>query len=352
MLTNSRVFRKCLIFVIGMIFLAGCSISKSFETSRILTLNDLMMVTEKSEDLPSGDMLPKLVKEEKRPTLIIGCRDKLSVTIWGRPDMGSQFPYEGKDKPLVSIVQEDGTLLLPFLEPIVVSGLSLSETREKIRKCYSAILPSPEVDVQIVEYQSQIVYLEGAVNKSGGIFLTDTRLTLGEVIAAGGGIHPNTNAAHGFLVREGKQYRLDYRKTQRGFNNIQKIILKNGDRIFFPPDDERVMYVFGEVYKQGIIHIEDKGMTILEALATMGGPDQISANVDQIFLVRPDKHRLSVYCMKLTELLQHQDVAIKPGDRLFIPPTNLALWDRTWRQLLPFFSAGLSYSVIDSNLLQ
>jgi protein involved in polysaccharide export with SLBB domain len=92
------------------------------------------------------------------------------------------------------------------------------------------------------------------------------------------------------------------------------------------------VYVFGEVPRQGTYSITPRGLSVLEALAAAGGPSPATAKAHTIFLLRPrgdDATNPTICQLTMSELLDGADLDLAAGDRLYVPPTTLAAWNRT-----------------------
>ena len=75
-----------------------------------------------------------------------------------------------------------------------------------------------------------------------------------------------------------------------------------------------------------------------QALGVAGGPIPATAKAHSIYLLRPrseDPANPTIYRLTIGELLDGADVGLAAGDRLYVPPTELAAWNRTtWAFLL------------------
>lgn len=272
---------------------------------------------------------------------IIGANDVLSVTVWGRVDLGSQFPSESDSRRKVSIVKGDGTITLPLLSKVNVAGLSLGSARDVISKKYINAIGESLVDVEIIHHRSQSVQVFGALARPGVYFLSNNLTTLGDIISKVGGFTEKANQAGGIFVRDGQEYPLDLNGSQFIRSKASQLVLRAGDRVFFPAIGGQIFYVFGEVSRQGVYAIPDKGVTLLEALARAGGPVALNADMDKIFLLRSgNEGSTDIYRANMKDVLSRADIPIRAGDRIYIPPTGLAVWNRTWTQILPFVNAG------------
>lgn len=271
------------------------------------------------------------------PPYRIGPRDELTITIWGYPDLGSQVPLERDSRRNVSIVQENGTISLPFLGNVEVSGLTVEEARQKIERLYRKTVTGAQADVVISTYRSKVVLLEGEFQSNRRLFLTNRLLTLGDAVASGGGFTAQADPSRGILVRDEIEYHFDYFGT-RGGANIDRVLLQGGDRVHIPSAAEQTVFVFGEVIRQGTIRIPPEGLQLVQALANAGGPRLVTADLDAIYLVRHSTTGARVYRFSLADALSAPAIPLQHNDRLLFNATALAKWDRFWRQALPFFT--------------
>ena len=144
-----------------------------------------------------------------------------------------------------------------------------------------------------------------------------------------------TDLPRGILTRKGQVYRIDYTPELAGAYG--GILLQDGDSIYFPRSEERVVHVLGEVVRQGSYPIPRHGMTLVEALTRAFGPDNYTYSVTGIYLIRSQAPaNVVVYRLKMSEILQGPAVPLIDGDRVFVAASGLTRWDRFWRKVLPF----------------
>lgn len=319
--------------------LSGCAGSMYWDSAG--SMEDLLSSSSSLPVVASASSLPKESPDTPRGPYRVGVSDELSVTMWGRDDLGSQLPDQGNTRRDVSIVDADGRIHLPLIEPVPVAGKTLDEIRQDLTLRYQAIVTRPELIVDVVAYRSKSVRVLGAVRESGLQDVSDRVRTVGHAIAAAGGLSSDADGSQGILVRQGQRYQLPYREGTQGESPVLQVLLENDDTIFFPTTQERVVYVFGEVFEQGTVPIPDRGLPLLEALSKAKGPQPVTASYDHIFLVRPHGERAAAYELTMKGLLEGPEIAMQPGDRLILPPSRLTNWERFWRQLLPFFNSIL-----------
>jgi polysaccharide export outer membrane protein len=323
---------------------AGCSNYPRLETD--LGLPELQQAsTPKTQPPASAAQLPRLKADTPRQPYRLGPQDELAVTVWGPSDLWSAVSSQNGQTTTQSstvVVQDDGTIALPLIKPVDVGNLSVNEAVHKLAEAYRAVAGARfQIDAKVTRFHSKSVLLDGAVNKPGLVYLSPEAVTLGDAISgAGGGLPDSADIARGTLTRDGKSYAVNYQPAN-GNDDLHDIVLQPGDRIFFPSRVNGVFYVFGEVGSQGVYNIPPAGLTLLQALAQARGPQVVSANMDSIYLVRPGDPEARIYKLKMGEILASKDLMITPNDRLLVPSTGLANWDRTVRQLLPVLAGGV-----------
>lgn len=326
--------RKLLLSIALSVLCVGCTTGPRVRED-VVGFGSLLEATRAAETMPSAATLPTLPPDAKRPEYRLGPLDQVTVVVWGRPDLGSQIPTAEGDRK-ISTVTADGSLGLPFLDRMQVAGKTITEVRKMVESAYSGMIENPQVEVEMAEFRSQNVLVTGAVATPGVRYLTDTERTLGEVITAAGGTTNMADRKLATLTRGESVYRADLLRISDE-NNVMDVLLQPGDEVNVPSIEERVVYVFGEVRAQGAFPLPDRGMSVLQGVAMAGGFNQVSSEPKKVFLLRQGPDGGTIYRLDMVDLLAGPDVALMPGDRLYLGPTLLAIWARTVNQLLPVF---------------
>jgi polysaccharide export outer membrane protein len=83
------------------------------------------------------------------------------------------------------------------------------------------------------------------------------------------------------------------------------------------------VYVVGEVARPAGIQMDNRGMTVLKALALSGGPSQ-RAKLDSAKLVRKTDSGTQEIPVPLKQILsaKAKDIEMRPDDILFVPGRN------------------------------
>jgi polysaccharide export outer membrane protein len=140
--------------------------------------------------------------------------DLLRLRIWREPDLSGDFA-----------VDETGTVVLPKIGPMRVTGESPDSLKAKVVSAYRQYLSHSAIEVMLLRR----VQVLGAV-RTPGLYSVDATMTLGDALALAGGATPTGNLDKLVLIRNGK--RLPGR-----FSRNTKVVdspLQSGDEIFVP----------------------------------------------------------------------------------------------------------------------
>jgi polysaccharide export outer membrane protein len=150
----------------------------------------------------------------------IGPADVLDITVFKAPELARTV-----------IVDDAGTIELPLLREVQVSGKTARELeRELAKKLGAKYLQSPQVTVSIKEYNSQRVTIEGAV-KTPGVHALKGKTTLLQLVAMSGGLDGGASDSTVVVFRntDGKRYaaRFDVDDIRKG--QAQDPVILPGD---------------------------------------------------------------------------------------------------------------------------
>lgn len=129
-------------------------------------------------------------------------------------------------------VQEDGTVALPVIGHVAVTGLTRAEAQKLIEDIYrKSLLKDPIIDLKIVNLKVTIL---GEIKGQGNYILTKDKITLVELIGEAGGLTDKANEKDIKIIR-GNQKNPEV--IEINLNNIvsindPKAILQSGDIIY------------------------------------------------------------------------------------------------------------------------
>lgn len=245
---------------------------------------------------------------------VVGPEDVLSITVIGESDLTKRY-----------VVAIDGAFDFPWIGRVAAKGKTLRELEAEIKnRLEPGFKPkgTAEVTVEVAEYRSQKVYLNGEVADpgqyplSGSTSLNDLFAKAGMLPSAGEEIliYRRTKQVtddDGPVLDASKEPDLEVITISKAdvFSGAaaRKVRLQNGDTIHVAKGLQ--IYVSGEVKQPGRYTMEGK-MTVLQAITLAGGPTEKGAtNRTEVVLRdgKPVKIRV-----KLSDFL-------KPGDNIKIP---------------------------------
>ncbi|WP_238995651.1 polysaccharide biosynthesis/export family protein [Sphingomonas solaris] len=190
-------------------------------------------------------------------------------------------------------VDRDGTIKLPYLGRLPVAGRTPSEIQSLIESSLRGKSQAPQAVVSIKENVANTVYVTGDVNKPGRLELTLGRERLLDAIASAGGPAAragNTGTTAGTsddsvvrFTRKGQS--VEQRLSEIRSGTPDDLLLLSGDRIEVIRRP-RSFTVFGATNRVSQVSFDTPGLTLAEAVARVGGPNDDKADASAVFLFR------------------------------------------------------------------
>ena len=247
----------------------------------------------------------------------LGEGDQLTIQVWEKPELSG-----------VQTIGPDGSLTVPLVGTIHVSGLTREDAAKAIRDALSRLYSGIVVTVKVDQYIANRITVLGRV-KTQGVMRFDTVPTLLEAIARAGGLaEPITtnpsNLSHAAVLRGRDRIAwIDLQTLMDGRDLSLNLRLKPDDVVLVPEDSDLPVYVLGEVTKPGPYRWT-RNMTVLDALSIAGGMTR-DAHSYGITVVRPSQNRRVV--VSQSDMLDPQVnsiVALERGDIVYVPSNILA----------------------------
>lgn len=171
----------------------------------------------------------------QRPTsYLLRPSDQISVLVFREPDLSLEAVRVGVE----------GNISLPMIGSVPAAGMTAKQFEQDVTRRLAALgLKSPQVSVNIAEYASHLVTVEGAVEKPGVyIFQPGARLSTAIALAAGPRRVAKTEQVAVF--RESEQgimiAKFDYGQVRQG--TMLDPVLQPGDRIVMGTDGLSVFW--------------------------------------------------------------------------------------------------------------
>jgi polysaccharide biosynthesis/export protein len=253
------------------------------------------------------------------PPLRIGPGDLVEVTMFENPDLSGHYR-----------VDQDGDIAVALIGHLHVAGMTANEAAAAIEKRFvdeQILLPAgAHATVFIAEYATQGITINGEV-KTPGVYPALGIRKLNDVVVAAGGVTPAASSKV-IVVRKddpGNSITVDY-NPEALKPVITDIQIFPGDSIFVPRAG--IVYVVGNVQKTGGFVLDGRQqLTVEEALALAGG-NKNSPDLKRVQLVRTlDDGRKEAVTIPVNQIIKGRapDVAMKDGDILYVPTSNVRL---------------------------
>lgn len=262
----------------------------------------------------------------------LGAGDEIALDLPGRPDLSSKH-----------IIGPDGRITLDVAGPIKISDLTREEAARKIVAALSPYYADlDDATVQVEKYGSNHVLLLGNVQHPGEISFDQTP-TLLEALSRGG----IENRVDGSVPEKCVIYRgnqvlwVDLQQLLETGNPLADLRLRRNDIIFIPSLLDRTVSVIGQVEHPGAIVLK-RNSTIASIIGEAGGPSDAAGGNPNIEIVHKSQGGATQF-LRFRDLLKPtggSEIALNPGDVIYIPKSGMAKLGYTMQQVAPFAMLG------------
>ena len=182
-------------------------------------------------------------------------------------------------------VREDGTIVLPYIGKLTAAGHTSADLERTIVQRLRGLSQSPQVLVAVAQNVHNTVLVSGYVGRPGRQQLSLERERLLDAIASAGGVGVSGGPENTVVrVRRGGQTAEAYLAAIESGGGGD-IILLPGDRIDVIRRP-RTFSVFGATNKVAQVPFPSASVSLMEAIAQAGGPDDNRANPTAVFVFR------------------------------------------------------------------
>ncbi|MCD9028704.1 polysaccharide biosynthesis/export family protein [Luteimonas sp. BDR2-5] len=284
--------------------------------------------------------LPPALADWRPSDYTIGPGDVLYITVWDHPELTVPAGAQQQLNAAGRHVQADGNLFYPYIGTVKAAGQTPEQLRQAITTRLARYIESPQVDVSILTYASQRVWVTGAAANAATVPLTTVPLTLNDAISQSG-INPTQADLSGLrLTRDGVTYTLDLDQQAR-----DAIYLRDGDHLYIPFLDAKEVFVVGEVMQPGALDFRTGSISLSQAIGRARGLAQISASGNAVYVIRGSRDLETapsvVYQLEAKSpaaFAVASQFELLPGDVVFVGAAGITRWNRFVTQLLPFSS--------------
>ena len=245
---------------------------------------------------------PAGVEASPESSYRIGVGDVVTVTVYKNVDLSGEFP-----------VAHDGTINLPLAGPIPARGLTDTELSLRIAEVLDKdLLIDPQVSVSIKTYQSQWVYVTGAVARAVRVPLAPGLGLKDALSEAGVALGPGQQVVLTRAAGAGETATLD----AEALDNPGAPLPRDGDVLTV--SDPAYVFIQGEVHRPGRFPLTPS-MTVLQAIAMAEGLTEW-ANKKEVRILRTVGQEMleEEVNLKRVEDRKVADPPLKPGDVILV----------------------------------
>jgi polysaccharide export outer membrane protein len=296
-----------------------------------------MTAQREAEQKQAMQMFGTPITEAPIYAYLLGPQDVLRITVWNHPELTN--PSGTANELSGRIINADGTFFYPYIGNVQAGGRTVQEVRATLEKGLSGILKTPQVDVSVLQYRSQRVFVSGEVRNPGAVPITDVPVTIADAIAQTGGLGPEADLSNVTVTRGGKTFTIDlyslFYEGQVGRNTR----LQNGDILNIPERRFNKVFVMGEMLKPGSLQIPRGRFSLAEAMSDAGGINPLSANAGQIYVIRLGANdRIQVFHLNAEQadaMIVADRFDMRPRDVVFVDAVRVVRFARVVNNILP-----------------
>ena len=124
--------------------------------------------------------------------------DRISVLFYEHPDLSTRKVGDFQEDTVGILVNADGTASFPLIGDLKVDGMYVDDLKKKIEQLASEFIIIPSVNIDIINHR---VFVLGEVNRPGTIKVTNTTISIFEILSSSGGLSDTSKKNEILIIR-------------------------------------------------------------------------------------------------------------------------------------------------------
>jgi polysaccharide export outer membrane protein len=244
----------------------------------------------------------------------------------GRQDLLEISVFDVEELDQIVRVADDGSISMPLLGTLDVSGLTKTELEQSIARLLAErYVRNPQVTVFVKEYTSKQIAVSGAVKKPGNYEMLG-RKTLLEMISMAGGLDKDIGKQIIIFRQQSngttERIPIDLRRLVYAADPALNVTVVPNDIIYVPVIEKVRIFVSGAVRNPDLYEVpRDEPITLLKAITLAGGTtDRAAEKKVQIMRTEEDGSRITLLVnLKQIKRGKAEDPILHPDDIVLIP---------------------------------
>lgn len=327
------------VFAVSCAILAGCysdrRMSNYDSTAELHVGADDSAVVEEAESdedtIARNEARLRSLDAEKEPVYRMNAGDQIEIRVYDHPDIGMK-----------TLIGPDGTVGMSFIGQVKLSGQTIAEGAEFIRKGLSPYVKNPVVSITILDVQSETATIAGSCAKPGVYGISQSTRLADFYAMAGSSANRLFNGVNvdvadldnSIFIRNGEIVPVNFHKAIDRGDPVHNIHVRKGDYVFIAQRMEASVTICGEV---GHPHkrLYEPGMGLIETLTAAGWMKE--SHWKYVIIIRDGLAHPKFYKVDVDGILagKCKNVQLKPSDIVYVPGDDMSEYNVFVRKLLP-----------------
>lgn len=301
-----------------------------------------LVTAQKAAPAPLPSDLVGLMVAKPQPYRI-GPQDILLAAVWDHPEISMPMGPNRTDSSSGHLVDDAGCIFFPYVGAFKVGGMTVSEARDALTAKLAPVLRNPQLDLKVLAFRSQKIYVGGEVRTPAVYTVTDVPFTLAEAVNRAGGFTAAADDSRMLLTRGNRQWLLNFPALLSMGSAFGQLVLQDGDALVVPNTSDDPVYLMGEVGRPGNVPMVHGNLSLARALSDAGGILTTSSDATSIYVVRAGKAANAAEVFHLdgrnpASMVLADKFRLQPHDIVYVDAGTLIRFSRVMNNIIPTLS--------------